>query len=221
MEKEKFPLNLLSLPLENNVAVRTMLIKIFNMGSIREFNSELLLQELRSFGYAVQNQMNAEGVILPPTGELQVTISKKLGLLGYVAKAWQIRILPEQNHDGYTRLYFINPDKGDIQASYVYKTSSDGQPIKGMLGFASPKALNEDLKETEAIRLLVIAFDFSSPDRNVMTIRVDRLHDVLGSLAGQSFIQCHLGSSVCVAEHQEIFGEAPLRVLAKPIVRYS
>ena len=26
---------------------------------------------------------------------------------------------------------------------------------------------------------------------------------------------------MCVAEHQEIFGEAPLRVLAKPIVRYS
>jgi hypothetical protein len=202
----------------SNIPVRKMLRKIYNVGTINELDVLKMFASLTRFGSEVQNVFNTNALSVPVLENAEIQLEEAVVLLNYAKMKWIIKVAPELNNPEYTRLYFINPDTNDIQASYVYMKNDAGDAVKGMLGFVNPKVSHDD--SSFGTRVIILTYDFSNNKQNLFNIRLDRLQGGLGPLVAQKFMQCDVVGQFCIGEEQSIISRPPERVLDTPTPRY-
>ena len=190
-----------------DIPVRKMLRKIFNVGDINELDMLKMFASLTRFGSTVQNIFNDNALKTPVTESMEIGLEEAVSLLQYMKKKWLIKVDPELSNSEYTRLYIINPDTQDIQASYVYMKNDAGDAVKGMLGIVDPNVVHDG--SSFGTRVIVLTYDFSNSEQNLFSIGVDRLQEDLGPLVAQKFMQCDLVQKQCIGEELSIISRPP------------
>ena len=188
----------------------------FLQGAINE--ARLQRTSLESYGALLTAALTAASITTITSTAQTVNLSS-INLINTTAP-WEVELLQDTHDTDFIRMYFKNSTTGKIQGTYLVISDTNGNPIQGLFAYVNPNLLVST--DGPGTRLVALAFDFSDPTQNLITMRVYQYNSTLQrNFAYHIHYQCNTVTTKCLGEYLNIQTAEPTRTLASDLIRFS